>query len=151
MIDPDPCMKPVDMELRDLLSGEISLVSQPEDSFKRSCRSILYCSPDIYIPRVSVYNSLTLQPAPLRYVVNHNDYVLLLTDDKIFVHTLDADGYTFTPTIGTDAGNRQYLPSPATCPQRQLTTPLPICPRSQASSAGGRSSIRSRGRASDGC
>ena len=37
MIDPDPCMKPVDMELRDLLSGEISLVSQPEDSFKRSC------------------------------------------------------------------------------------------------------------------
>ena len=54
-----------------------------------------------------MYNSLTLQPAPLRYVVNHNDYVLLLTDDKIFVHTLDADGYTFTPTIGTGAGNRR--------------------------------------------
>lgn len=128
MIDPDPCMRPVDMELRDLLSGEMSLVPQPEDSFKRSCRSILDRSPDIGIPRVSVYSSLKLQPVTLRYVVNHSDYVLLLTDDEISVHTLDTDGYTFTPTTGTDAGNRQYLPSPATCPQRQLPTPLPLRP-----------------------
>ena len=77
-------------------------------------------------------SSLTLQPAPLRYVVNHNNYVLLLTDDEISVHTLDADGYTFTPTTGTDAGNRQYLPSPATCTQRQLPTPLFLRPRRPA-------------------
>ena len=79
-----------------------------------------------------MYSSLTLQPAPLRYVVNHNDYMLLLTDDEISVHTLDADGYTFTPTTGTDAGNRQYLPSPATCTQRQLPTPLFLRPRRPA-------------------
>ena len=58
--------------------------------------------------------------------------MLLLTDDEISVHTLDADGYTFTPTTGTDAGNRQYLPSPATCTQRQLPTPHFLRPRRPA-------------------
>ena len=66
LINPDPSMRPVDMEIHDLLSVEMSLVPQSEDSFQRSCRSLLDCSRDIGVPRVYVYSPVTQQPVTLR-------------------------------------------------------------------------------------
>ena len=90
-------MRPVDMEIHDLIAGEMSFVPQPEESFKRSCRSLLDCNTDISIPRIYVYSTITLQSVTLRYLLNDNNGMLLLADDEFSVHTPEASGYTSTP------------------------------------------------------
>ena len=100
-------MRPVDMEIHDLIAGEMSFVPQPEESFKRSCRSLLDCNPDTNIPRIYVYSTIILQTMNLRYLLNDNNGMLLLADDKISVHTPDASSCTSTPmTNNTPASVR---------------------------------------------
>ena len=84
------------MEIHDLIAGEMSFVPQPEESFKRCCRSLLDCNPDTNIPRIYVYSTIILQTMNLRYLLNDNNGMLLLADDKSSVHTPDASSCTST-------------------------------------------------------
>ena len=86
-VNPDPTMRPVEMQAHDLLSGKNSLAPVTEQMFQSTCRSILEATTDVSEPRVFVYSPLTQQPVTISYTLSpDNDYILFSNDEIDTAH-----------------------------------------------------------------